>query len=75
VLELAKRMELEVVEGLLHPGEIVQADEMFLTSTTREVVPIVRVDGRVIATGKPGPITNALRKAYVLELRILMKED
>jgi branched-chain amino acid aminotransferase len=75
VLDLAKRMGLEVEEGLFHPGEVEHADEMFLTSTTREVVPIVRVDGRVIGSGKPGPVTLALRKAYIRELRLLTEED
>src|SRR6187402_2964418 len=42
VLELAGRMGVEVIEGLLQPGEIQSADEMFLTSTTREIVPIIR---------------------------------
>ena len=40
------------------------ADEAFLTSTTREIVPIVRVDGKAIGTGRPGPITARLREAF-----------
>jgi branched-chain amino acid aminotransferase len=65
VLDLARREGLEVVEGLLHSTEIEHAEEMFLTSTTREVVPIVRVGDRTIAGGKPGPITQRLRAAYL----------
>ena len=75
VLELARRSGLEVVEGLLHPSEIEQADEMFLTSTTREVVPIVRVDGRPVANGKPGPVTRGLRRTYLQALDLLIQED
>jgi branched-chain amino acid aminotransferase len=75
VLDLARRSGLEVVEGLLHPSEIDQADEMFLTSTTREVVPIVHVDGRPVGNGKPGPITNGLRAAFIRELDVLIQED
>jgi branched-chain amino acid aminotransferase len=75
VLDLARKMELEVVEGLFDPSEIEIADEMFLTSSTREIVPIVRVDGRVIGSGEPGPVTASLRKAYLRELRILTRED
>jgi branched-subunit amino acid aminotransferase/4-amino-4-deoxychorismate lyase len=38
------------------------ADEVFLASTTAEAVPVVRIDGRKIASGKPGEITNKLRE-------------
>ena len=40
------------------------ADEMFLTGTAAEVIPVVKVDGRPIGTGKPGPITRQLRKRF-----------
>src|SRR5262252_4125201 len=46
VLDLAREMGLQVVEGLLEVNEIAQADEMFLTSSTREIVPISSVDGK-----------------------------
>ena len=79
VLELARRIGFGVVEGLLPRSDIETADEMFLTSTTREIVPIVRVNdaggGRIVADGKPGPVTRALREAYVRELDVLIQED
>jgi len=79
VLELAGRLGMEVIEGFLQPGEIATADEMFLTSTTREIVPIVCVkaseDRQIVANGKPGPVTRALREAYVRELDVLIQED
>lgn len=75
VLELARRSGLKVVEGLLPQRMITEADEMFLTSTNREVVPIVHVDGRPIGSGRPGPVTRALREAYVRELDVLIQED
>jgi len=79
VLELAGRMGLEVVEGLLQLSEIDSANEMFLTSTTREIVPIVSVNGaagrQIVGDGKPGPVTRALREAYVRELDVLIQED
>ena len=40
------------------PTDLVGADEAFLTSTTRELVPIVSVDDRVVGSGKPGPVTQ-----------------
>ena len=64
VLELARNMGLQVVEGFFDVTEISEADEMFLTSTTREVVPIARVDGKPLRDGKPGPTTLMLLRAY-----------
>ncbi len=48
---------------------------MFLTSTTREVVPIVRVDGKAVGGGRPGPITKRLLEAYRAEVQRLLAED
>ena len=45
-------------------GEFIEADEAILVGTTIEVLPIVRVDGRPIAGGRPGPITRRLQAAY-----------
>ncbi len=75
VLGLARRMGIDVVEGLLHRDEIERADEIFLTSTTREVVPVVRVDRRQVSNGKRGPVTRRLREAWVGELQTLIQEN
>jgi branched-chain amino acid aminotransferase len=40
------------------------ADECFLTGTGAEIIPVVKCDGRVIGTGKPGPITRQLRERF-----------
>ena len=40
------------------------ADEAFITSTTREISPVVRIDDRVIGNGKPGPVTLMLLEGY-----------
>ena len=45
------------------------ADEIFFTSTTREIVPVVRLDDRVVGSGKPGPVTQRLRAAFAEALR------
>jgi branched-chain amino acid aminotransferase len=75
VLELARTAGLDVQEGLFRAAEINDAEEMFLTSTTREVVPIVRVDGKPVGNGKPGAITLSLLKAYRLAVDRLIEED
>jgi len=64
VLELAAGQKLEVRETPLHPSDLYRADEVFITSTVREVVPVVRVDDKVIGDGKPGPITARVLAAY-----------
>jgi branched-chain amino acid aminotransferase len=48
----------------IHPGEVVAADEVFLTSSIREIVPVISVDEQTIGTGKPGTITRSIMTAY-----------
>lgn len=64
VIEIAQQEGLEVREVTLYPTDLDTADEAFITGTTREVSPVVRVDDRVIGTGRPGPITLRLLRAY-----------
>jgi len=75
VLELARQMGLQVVEGRFDVDDIQLAQEMFLTSTTREVVPIVRVDGKPVGNGKPGPVTRMLLQKYREAIERLTAED
>jgi branched-chain amino acid aminotransferase len=51
-------------EQALWPIDLHSADEAFLTSSVRGVVPIVRVDGDKLGDGKPGPITKKVMAAY-----------
>jgi branched-chain amino acid aminotransferase len=53
-----------MVDAVLHDQNLLGADEAFLTSTTKEIVPIVRVDDQQIGDGRPGPITLRLLDAY-----------
>ena len=63
VFELARDVGIAVREEVLHDEDLFAADEAFLTSTTRELLPIVAVDERAIGDGKPGPVTcNLLRR-------------
>jgi branched-chain amino acid aminotransferase len=75
VLELARDMGLHVAEGLFETNEIHRAQEMFLTSSTREVVPIARVDGKLVGSGKPGPVTLMLLRGYRAAIQKLAAED
>ncbi len=64
VFEVGGELRLPVREQVLKDADLLGADEAFLTSTTREIVPIVRVDDRTIGSGRPGPITKALTDGF-----------
>jgi branched-chain amino acid aminotransferase len=64
VMELAEAAGLKVSEPNLTRYDLFNADECFLTGTGAEIVPAVKIDGRVIGAGKPGPVTRQLVKAY-----------
>ena len=60
VMSLASKRKLAVQEAALTRHDLYNADECFLTGTAAEVVPVVKIDGRVIGTGKPGEKTRQL---------------
>jgi branched-chain amino acid aminotransferase len=64
VLEMARDAGIPVAEPNLTRYDLFNADECFLTGTGAELVPVVKVDGRVIGDGKPGPITHRLVEQY-----------
>ncbi|HTK29461.1 MAG TPA: aminotransferase class IV [Vicinamibacterales bacterium] len=64
LFEVGRDLGIPVRDQVLHDADLFGADECFLTSTTREVVPIVQVDDRTIGAGVPGPITQALLAGY-----------
>lgn len=63
VLDLA-REDYEVLAADVTVSEALTSDEVFLTSTTRDVVPIVRIGDHVIGDGAPGPIVRDLMERY-----------
>jgi branched-chain amino acid aminotransferase len=64
VLGMAAEVGLEPSEPNLTRYDVFNADECFLTGSGAELVPVVKVDGRVIGTGKPGPKTLELVTRY-----------
>jgi branched-chain amino acid aminotransferase len=64
VFEIGFHVGVQVVEATLRDADLYDADEAFLTSTTRELVPIVSVDGRTVGAGRPGPVTVRLLDAF-----------
>jgi branched-subunit amino acid aminotransferase/4-amino-4-deoxychorismate lyase len=64
VLELARGAGITVVERRIQPDELRGADEAFLTSATRGVLPIATIDDHPVGAGVPGPITRRLMALY-----------
>ena len=65
VLRLARQEGLEVHEQYPSPENLFGASEVFLTGTTVEVLPVVRIDGKPIGSGEPGPVTRQLAKRFI----------
>ncbi|EMI26037.1 MULTISPECIES: branched-chain-amino-acid transaminase [Rhodopirellula] len=64
VIDLARENGIEVAEEAMTRHDIFVADECFLTGSAAEVIPAVKLDGRVIGDGKPGPMTQKLNAAF-----------
>jgi D-alanine transaminase len=63
-IEAALRAGIEVIETPITADELSTMDELFITGTTTEVVPIVRLDGRPVGSGEPGETTLRLMELY-----------
>jgi D-alanine transaminase len=68
VLTLAGELGLRVREQPFTKPQLNKAEEVFLTSTTSEILPITRVDGRAIGDSRPGPVTIRLFEAFQREV-------
>jgi branched-chain amino acid aminotransferase len=64
VFEVGRDIGVDVRESVLRDDDLYKADEAFLTSTTREAVPIAFVDDKPIGSGKPGPVSIRLLEAF-----------
>ena len=64
VLKLAEELGYDVHERDITPYELLNADEVFLTGTLAEVVPVIRIQGVPIGDGKPGPVTKEIIKGF-----------
>jgi branched-chain amino acid aminotransferase len=64
LFELGREIGVPVREAVLHEADAFGADEAFVTSTTRELVPVVRIDDHVVGAGVPGPVTRHLLEAF-----------
>lgn len=64
VLELAESLGIVIKEQNIGYFDLYAADEIIVTGTAAEVAPITKIDGRIIGTGKPGPITRQLMEGF-----------
>lgn len=64
VFELGKALRIPVHEAILRDEDLATANEAFITSTTKEIVPVVKVDDRSVGDGMPGPVTQRLLAAF-----------
>jgi len=64
LLEIAKASKIPAHEHVITRHEVYISDECFITGTAAEIVPVVKVDGRKIGTGKPGKMTFNLKKKF-----------
>ncbi len=64
VMEIAEKFNFPLIEKFFSRAEMYIADEVFLTGTAAEIVPVTKIDGRLIGDGKPGKITIELSKKF-----------
>jgi len=73
VKQFAKNLKIPFIEEAFTVDDIFEADEMFLTSSLSEVIPIIEVEGKQIADGKPGEIARQLQLAYEKDANIQLE--
>jgi D-alanine transaminase len=69
LLRLAAQAGIPVREQMVKKTDLGRVSELFLTGTTSEILPIVRVDGQPIGSGSPGPVARRLQQAYAEAVR------
>lgn len=73
IFEVAAEIGVPAREQVIQEADLFGADECFLSSTTRELVPIVRVDDHVIGSGRPGPVTAQLLEGFRARVRRMLE--
>jgi branched-chain amino acid aminotransferase len=73
LFDVGNDVGVEVKEGTLRPEDLRTADEAFITSTTRELSPVTRIDDLQVGGGRPGPVTMKLLEGYRRRARSLSR--
>lgn len=63
-MQIAASLGISALEATLTRYDLYNADECFMTGTGAEIIPVIKIDGRVIGNGKPGPVTDRLIRAF-----------
>jgi D-alanine transaminase len=69
LLRVAAESGLRVAERPFTPEDAFQAREAFITGASTQVTPVISLNGRLLADGKPGPVAKRLRELYIAEAR------
>ena len=64
LLRAAQQLGIDVSIRDIREEELLEADELFISSTLREVLPVTRLDGRAVGQGRPGPVTRRIHEAF-----------
>jgi branched-chain amino acid aminotransferase len=64
VLRVARELGIAVAEAALRPEDLEGAEEVFITSTIREIVSVIRLGDRAVGSGRPGPVTRRLHAQF-----------
>ena len=67
VMRLSRGLAIGVDQATLWPLDVRGADEVFITSSIRGVMPVSRIDGQAVGDGRPGPITRRIASAYLVD--------
>jgi branched-chain amino acid aminotransferase len=73
LFEVGEEVGVDVRSETLYPKDLDTAEESFITSTTRELTAVTRIDDRVVGSGKPGPITLRLLEGYRRRAQLLTR--
>jgi branched-chain amino acid aminotransferase len=64
IFKIAEREQIPIQQKILLPSDLYKADEVFITSTLKEVMPVALIDGKQPRLGSPGPLTKRMMEAY-----------
>ena len=68
ILELASKEGIPVAEQQISEQQLREADEICISSSTKAILPVTRLDGTAVGTGSPGPVWKAMWRAYQMEI-------
>lgn len=75
ILELADQSGIPVVQSLLRPADLSDADEIFCTNSLVEIMPITKWDRQAVGRGMPGPVTGMIREQYRQLVRDFLENE